>query len=163
MRKKDDRGYSLIEILVSMTIIGILFSVGYVSFRDFSRRQALAGVAKSLQGDIRLVQEQATAGKKPVDPKCTGMNLLDGYNFLVDAPLNSYSVEAKCTGGVVEIKKVVIPSDVNITNPSPNPVFFKSLGQGTNIPSGESATITLTQSATSNTTSVVITSSGEIK
>lgn len=157
------RGYTLIEILVGMTIIGILFSAGYVSFRDFSRRQALSGIVKGLQGDIRLVQEQAASGKKPDNPKCNGVNLLDGYNFSVNAASGSYSVAAKCTGGLVEIKNVVLPSDVGITAPLPNPVFFKSLSQGTNIPSGESVTITLTQTATGDSATLTISASGEIK
>ena len=52
-------GYTLIEILVGLTIIGIIFGVGFASFREFSRRQSLAGGVKTLVGDLRLAQEQA--------------------------------------------------------------------------------------------------------
>ena len=63
--KPKKSGFTLIEILVSMTIIGFLFSFGYASFRDFSRRQALAGVVKQVQGDLRLAQQKALSGEKP--------------------------------------------------------------------------------------------------
>jgi prepilin-type N-terminal cleavage/methylation domain len=49
--KKSVRAYTLIEVLVVLSIIGVLFGIGYVSYRDFSRRQELAGVAKNIQGE----------------------------------------------------------------------------------------------------------------
>lgn len=163
MRWKN--GYTLIEILVGLTIIGILFSVGYVSFRDFSRRQALAGVAKQIQGDIRLAQEQSLSGKKPEDPlnKCAGVNFLDGYNFKVNSTSvpASYSVEAVCAGQAVEIKSVNIPSDFSISSTIAT-ILFKPLGQGTNIPV-ESATITITQDSTGNQALIVVSAAGEVE
>lgn len=158
-------GYTLIEILVGLTIIGILFSVGYVSFRDFSRRQALAGVVKQIQGDIRLAQEQALSGKKPEDPlnKCSDTKYLDGYNFKVNSTSSpaGYTVEAVCAGQVIEIKNVSIPSDFSIAS-TITTVLFKPLGQGTNIPV-ESATVTVTQDSTGNQAQIVISAAGEVK
>ena len=56
------KGYTLIEILVGLAIIGLLFSFGFVSFRDYSRRQTLAGAVKEVQGD-----EPAYAGRRVGD------------------------------------------------------------------------------------------------
>ena len=80
---KKYAGYTLIEILVSLPIVGLIFGIGYVNFRDFSRRQALAGVARMVKGDLRLAQEQALAGKKPTHAFCNPSNQLDGFNFRV--------------------------------------------------------------------------------
>ena len=159
------KGYTLIEILVGLTIISLLFSMGFVSYRDFSRRQALNGAAKTVQGDLRLTQQQALSGQKPDDGNCNTPNLLNGYNFRVDSS-SSYAVEAACSGGGgtnVEVKSVDLPSGVSISTPSPNPILFKVLGQGTNIASGGSAVVTLTQTGVSSPITITITAGGEIK
>ena len=154
------RGYTLIEILVALTIIGLIFSFGYVSFREFSRRQALVGQVRSIQGDLRLAQGMALAGQKPDDANCNSPNLLGGYYFRRISN-TSYSIEADCTAGTSVIKSVNLPADITISSPSPNPILFKILGQGTNV-SG-SATITITQVSTGRTSVVTVTDGGEIK
>ena len=60
---KIRNGYTLIEILVALTIIGLLFSFGYVSFRDYSRRQAVSDAVKTMQGDLRLAEGDANRSK----------------------------------------------------------------------------------------------------
>lgn len=155
-------GYTLIEILVTLTIIGILFSFGYVNFRDFSRRQALVGVVKQIQGDLRLAQQDALSGQKPDDLKCISPNTLSGYNFSVVSS-GEYEIRAVCSGGIAgnPEKNVILPSDITITTEL-NPIFFKILGQGTNI-SGAEVKLTLTQTGTDNSGTVTVTSGGEIK
>lgn len=152
--------YTLIEILVALTIVGLIFGIGYVNFRDFSRRQALAGTARSVMGDLRLAQEQALAGKKPTSVLCDTPSRLNGYNFRVNSG-TSYQIEAACSGGNVVTKSVTLPPDISISTPSPNPILFKILGEGTNL--SANATITLTQAGTSNTRSITVTQGGEIK
>lgn len=164
------RGYTLIEILVGLTIISLLFSFGYVSFREFSRRQALAGSVKKMQGDLRLAQSFASSGQKPNNTTCNN-GRLDSYGFTVIVSPPGYKIEANC-GAAFVYKTVTLPSDVTVTVPSIpltnptveiNPILFKALGQGTNIPSGQSVLITLTQVGTGSTSSVTVTSGGEIK
>ena len=161
------KGYTLIEILVGLTIVSLLFSSGYVSFRDFSRRQAVSGIAKNIQGDLRLAQQAALAGQKPAgDPLCTDPNVLNSYSFKVYSP-TQYKIEANCSGPVtssdIVVKEINLSSDVVLSTPSPNPIEFKILGQGNNIPGGLSVILTLTQTATGNQASITITSGGEIK
>lgn len=154
--KTTERAYTLIEILVSLTIIGLIFGVGYISFREFARRQALAGVARSLRGDLRLAQEQALAGKKPV-----GCTVLDGYRF---SPVSGtqYTIEAICSNGNFSIGKdsLSFPSGVSMS-PVPGNILFKVLGQGTDLASD--VEVNLVQAATGNTQRVTITTGGEIK
>ena len=57
------KGYTLIELLVGISIIAIIFGVGFVSYREFSRRQSLTGVTKQLVGDLRLAQQLALTGQ----------------------------------------------------------------------------------------------------
>ena len=160
---KWQKAYTLIEILVVLTIIAILFGFGYISYRDFQRRQALFGAAKVLQGDLRLAQEQALAGYKP--DGCT--QNLDYYSFQVvqiDVNKNGYNLIANCGSQTVTVKgPVTPPPEILISMPNPNPIRFNVLGRGTNAITSPATTITLTQSVTNNTVSVVVTPEGEIK
>jgi prepilin-type N-terminal cleavage/methylation domain-containing protein len=154
-------GYTLVEILVALTIIGLLFSFGFVSFRDFSRRQGLSDAAKAIQGDLRLAQGDAITGQKPDNISCNLPKTLDSYSFNVLSD-SEYRIEANCFGAPVVIKDVNLPTDIAISA-SPNPLKFKILGQGTNIASGLNWVLTLTQAGTSNVAKVTVTSGGEIK
>lgn len=166
-RIKNTHGYTLIEILVGLTIIGLLFGVGYANFRSFSRRQVVINAAKSIQGDLRLAQEIALAGQKPSDPECKSpANTLNGYNFTVLSP-SSYEIRAVCSGGNIAsaTKTVVLDSAAAIASPFPvpNPILFKVLGRGTNIPEGENAVITIVQTGTSTTSTINVSSGGQIQ
>lgn len=163
---KSGAGYTLIEILVALTIIGILFGFGYVSYRDFNRRQALAGVAKQVQGDLRLAQQMALSGQKPDDPKCKGTNTLVGYYFgtYFSGPNTIYVVGAHCSGGNPTVtKSVTLPNGITLTSSPSLAVLFKVLGQGTSIPSGSNLVITLTQAGTNATAVITIDSGGNIQ
>ncbi len=157
------KGYTLIEILVALTVVGLLFTVGYVGFRDFSRRQALAGAVKQIQGNLSLTQGYALAGQKPDDISCNNPNSLIGYNFNI-VSTTEYKIEAVCSGGTVLREDYNLPADsgISISASSPNPILFKILGSGTNITT-EYAKITLTQTGTANTADVKVGSGGEIR
>jgi prepilin-type N-terminal cleavage/methylation domain-containing protein len=161
-------GYTLIEILVALTIIGLLFGAGYANFRSFSQRQVLVGAVKQIQGDLRSAQQMALSSRKPDELGCL-TNSLDGIRFgLTTSAPYIYQIRAVC--GSVEdnypiIKEYEFPSDVTPAPVTftPNPIIFKVLGNGTNIPQGESVVITLTQTGTNNQATITVTSGGEIK
>jgi len=156
------KGYSLVEILVVLTITGAIFGLGYVGFRDFARRQSVNSAAKTFKTDIKLAQEQAASGKK-----VAGCVVLDGYKVIVDASNSLYTISASCSSGSgktdYEIKSKKLTSDVAVTIVPQNTFIFKSIAQGTDIASGESITVTFTQSAGGGyAVSVVIAASGGI-
>ena len=155
------KGYTLIEILVSLTIIGAIFGFGYASFRDFSRRQAVADAAKLIQGDLRFAQENAMAGQKPAGCNTT----LDSYSF---NRLSStrYTIDANCGAATVTVKDVNVSFGITLSTPSPNPIKFNVLGRGTNVDGSggsENWELILTQEVTTNSVTVIVTPGGEIK
>lgn len=156
LSEKFKSGYTLIEILVGLTIIGVLFGVGFVSFRDFSRRQEIAGFAKAMMGDMRLAQGMSLAGQKPA-----GCATLDNYSFKVISS-TQYQIYADCGGTTYITKTVTVPSDLTVAVPSVNPIKFKVLGNGTNIPDGTSVPIVFTQSGTKNKFTITVGYIGEI-
>ena len=155
-------GYTLIEILVAITIMTLLFLTGFASYREFSRRQELVSAVRQAQGDIRQAQENAIASKKPA-----GCSVLDGYHFTV-VPPDSYQISWVCGGSPGVEKTVPLPTGITISGLSPdltpsNSILFKTLGQGTNIPGGGETSFTLTQANYGKTATITITAGGEIK
>lgn len=152
------KGYTLIEILVGITIIGLVFGFGFVSFREFSRRQVVAGAAKQIKGDLRLAQEYALSGKKPAD--C--VTQLDSYSFTVTSSQNpaTYEIKASCSSNAT--KSVDLAPDLYIS-PAPPGIVFKALGQGTTIEAGGSVIISVNQVGTENRVDITVSASGEIK
>lgn len=177
MRQRFVNGYTLIEILVSLSIIGLLFSFGYVNFREFQRRQSVLGIARQLKGDIRFAQQSAISGDKPDSTvsgytNCVAPNVLNGYYFRSSG--TSYTIEANCSipGNPVTVsvtvKTTTLPTDVSlsVSSGSPNPILFKSLGQGTNIATGSQVTVTITDASFGGSAliqDVIVTAGGEIK
>jgi prepilin-type N-terminal cleavage/methylation domain-containing protein len=163
--KKINSGYTLIELLVGLMIVGILFSMGYANFRDFTRRQTLLDVTKKMEADLRSAQQMALSGQVPNTPNCTGTNRLQGYNFRV-VSANNYEIRASCTGGVAPtaIKNVILPPSVSFANPfpNPNPILFKVLGNGTNI-GNSNARIRLRQTGNTNIVTLTISAGGQIQ
>lgn len=151
------KGYSLVEILVVLTITGAIFGLGYAGFRDFARRQSINSAAKTFKTDIKLAQEQAFSGKK-----VQGCGVLDGYKVSVDSANSLYTIFASCSNAEYEIKSKELPPDIVMTVATQNVFTFKSIGQGTDIPAGESVTVTFSQKASGYSVPVIISASGGV-
>lgn len=138
--KKLDSGYTFIELLVVMVIMGIILVFGFSSFQQFTQRQIVKSASKQLVNDLNAAQNMATNGNKPAN--CTN---LDGYSVItVAGGSNIYNVTANCVdvNGVPETctgmdctKQVVLPVGMTV-QPVPgvyDVVTFYSLNRGTNI------------------------------
>jgi prepilin-type N-terminal cleavage/methylation domain-containing protein len=159
-----NNGYTLVEVLVVLSIMAVLFASGYSNYRDFSRRQAITNTSKSLQADLRLAQQTALSGNLPTDSACNGVNRLEGYLFNV-VSATTYEIKAKCTGGTAApVKTVTLTPGITIAVPfpAPNPILFKVLGQGTNINSAH-ADIQLVQVSSTSATTIQVFPSGQIE
>jgi hypothetical protein len=91
--------------------------------------------------------------------------VLNDFRFVVVSD-EQYAIKAGCSGNAtaVSVKTVDLPSGITISStPSPVLVKFKALGQGTNLASGATATLTLAQTGTGNQATITVTSGGEIK
>lgn len=155
---KVSRGYTLIEILIALSITALIFGLGYVGYRDFSRRQLVNSAAQTLVGDLRLAQEQSIAGKKP-----TGCVVLDGYKVFVDVAAKEYTISANCSDQDYLVKTVSISPQIVLTAPTTNPIIFRPIGLGTNIPMNTSVTIVLSHPGINYSNSVTIGSGGDIQ
>jgi prepilin-type N-terminal cleavage/methylation domain-containing protein len=156
------RGFTFIELLISITIIGILLAIGSVSFREFSRRQQVSGAARQVKADLRLAQTEAFAGQKPAG--CTGDLRAIFFRRLNNT---TYSIDADCSGigSLINIKTVTMPPNTTLDAFSPSPpggsIQFKSVADGTNL-AGD-ITLTIRGSSVSYIQNVIVKASGDIQ
>jgi prepilin-type N-terminal cleavage/methylation domain-containing protein len=155
--KNPARGFTLIDLLITMSIIGVLFGLGVAKYNEFNRRQILDQAAQTLKSNLRLAQDKALAGEKPT----IGCGVLDGYqaNF-VDSNPDYYTLGAKCSPSSPTANNFSLPTGVSFSSlPSPNPIIFKVLGHGTNI----NGSTNIVLSGFSSTRTITVTSTGEIR
>lgn len=103
-RKSEKKsGFTLLELLISVTIMMLLVGMGVASFITFNERQQLAGAAKELQEFFRSAQTRSRTGDVPV-----GCGAFSGYNvqMAIDSP--SVQMYAVCsTGNVLRSEKTL--------------------------------------------------------
>lgn len=126
------QGFTLIEILVTISIIGILSSVGLASYINFNRQQLVIQSARKILDDMRLAQSLASNNQKPED-----CDVLFGYSFSISG--TGYTITADCSS-VYTIKTGSIPA--NLTTSGFSKVEFKVLRQPVKTTGGNSLMVT---------------------
>jgi prepilin-type N-terminal cleavage/methylation domain-containing protein len=164
MRNKMKKGFTLVELLVVISIMVLLFSIGYANYRDFQRRQHLEGAVRMIKADLRLAQEMALAGRKPQYPSgnVCEISTLGGYSF-IRLSQNSYRIDAICSGVVTVKGPETLASGVEMASFSGgNTIFFRVLGRGIDAASDITITLTFPEAGIAPR-QIVVTPAGEIR
>lgn len=99
-------GFTLLELLISVTIMMLLVGLGVASFITFNERQQLVGAAKELQEFFRSAQTRSRTGDIP-----TGCGTFSGYNVQMAIDNPSVQMYAVCsTGNVLRSEKTLTGS-----------------------------------------------------
>lgn len=97
-------GYSLIEVLVAVTIISVLTGSSLVGYNRFQGRQGLKSAGEQLVSDLRLTQQKALSGEK-VRGWCQGAGeSLTGWR-LVFTSSTAYDIRGVCSSAATTIDK----------------------------------------------------------
>jgi type II secretion system protein H len=87
-------GFTLIEVLVVATVIGLLTGVGIASYNRFNEKQRVQQAAMTFATELRVAQKRANAGEKPVG--CLGD--LEFYAITTTNSSNTYTLSTNCPG-----------------------------------------------------------------
>ena len=126
--KITKKGFTLIEIIVTISFIGLFLATGLVYYQNFNRRQILNQAAKDLSSNLRLAQSRTLAGEKPQDWCNAEDETLVGYRLEFSSE-TEYQLMAVCSSSEIHVTKIVkLPN--NLVGPSGSSVLFKVLAQG---------------------------------
>jgi len=146
--KKSARGYTLIELLVAISLALIISSFGLAYYSSFNRRQIVEQAAKRIVSDIRLAQNLALSQQKPlVSPGCT-CTTFNGYLFdritgssyrivpdcspVCGVSVKDVELENILLSGIKSIKFAVLTQGVVITPPGLKRLKVKYQGSSYN-------------------------------
>lgn len=114
--------FTLIELLIVTSLVGILLTMGVASHNTFNRRRVLRETALALLNNLRHTQTKALSGEKP--NACT---ILNGWKL--EFLGGGYQMRAVCTNGEFGEKNFSFPSGVSKTA-GPDSFLFKVLAHG---------------------------------
>lgn len=122
--KLPTSGFSLIELLISISIIAMLVYGVISGYERYSVRQKLQQTSQNFINDLRFAENQALSGVKP-----SGCTILTGYQ--VSFTQNTYTTRAKCSpeGLVGTISSVSLPTGLTF-DPVPSSIIFGVLTGG---------------------------------
>lgn len=116
-------GFTLVEILVTISLILIISWFGVAYYSSFNQRQNVEQAAKKIVSDLRLAQNMATSQEIP-----SGCLNFEGYFFNVDLNAATYKIESICNPvSTRSIHKEVVLNGVTLSGFTM--VKFKSLGK----------------------------------
>ena len=156
-------GFSLVELMVVVAIIGISAAVGVPSFFSWVQDTKTRSVAESLQNGIKLAQTEAVRRSRQVrfsltdaTPALGATTSVTGKNWMIDAAPISGSTDAAefvqgSASGVGGNSVVVTGSNVSIT--------FNSIGRVTT----GAATYAITNARGGRALNVTISQSGKVR
>lgn len=135
----QNAGFTLIEIVVVISIIGILSGIGFYSFVNYNHAQQLSLATQSLQTTLNLARSRAQSQVKPEDASCMNNSLL-GYKVkLSTAPDNCpitangcYWLVAVCGAEDVTVydKPTIFPQEFDNFESGKTEYFFQVLNKG---------------------------------
>lgn len=127
-RLTSKRAFSLIELLIVISLFGLAASLITAAYLSFERNQRLKSAALALKNDLRLAQNQAHTGDKGSDSVCgTDANLyqnvvLIGWYITISRPnSNSYNIYAYCNNSGLPAtpylgKTATLPNGITVSN-----------------------------------------------
>lgn len=156
-------GFSIIEIVIVIAIVGLLVGVGVPAAREFNRRQTANNFHNEMIADIRNLQTSVASGERS---GCTGNFLGGEISFIQTAGrVSAYSLQKVCSGGTTVVLNKVVPESVTVTtNRGTNPanVRFLPLERGTDVGLGNPFIITTAPVGASYSLSLSISQTGEV-
>ncbi len=158
-RHNNARGFSMIELMIVIVIIGIMTSLAVPKFGKTFQRMKLKGAARDLSSDFRLARSKAIAGK-------------DQYGLYFDQAtrtvtifkdkVNPTSYKMESGDSVVAVDTLPVEFTYIATDCDNNVIAFKPNGAAAYSGGGNVYTIASSSDAVCVTTGNVLASTGRM-
>jgi len=142
-----NQGFTLIEMLVVLSFIGILTSLGIASYSSYNSSQSVQSSATDVETLLASAKSRAIS---QVIPSSCGTNPLTGYQVDFTISAGQYTLSAICGSKQVQSTNA-LPSQITFATGSTASVLF-SVATGTVSPAtilitgyGKTKTITVSQ------------------
>jgi prepilin-type N-terminal cleavage/methylation domain-containing protein len=122
------QGFTLIEMVVALSITTVIFGLGIATYQKFSKSQMVDQAALNLVADLRLTKNKALSGQKPAGWCDDSGEVLSGWKL--DLTASGYTILPVCSTGedAAVFKTVSFPGQV--ASDTTASILFKILGQG---------------------------------
>jgi len=151
------RGFTMLEILITITVISIIGTAAGISLITYYRTASVEAAAKDIVGELRLTQGKAISGE---DGNLDGQRDAWGVHFSNSAN-DTYEVFYGNTYDLIFVKKTIfLPSAVKFTTPiesSSSDVIFTPITGTTT-----AATVVITTQDGSQTRTITVDANGRI-
>lgn len=104
MDKKHQHGFTIYELMITITVIGVILAYGVPNFSEFTRNSQLTGTANDLHSSFQLARSEAARSKS---------------NITICASANSMTAGATCNGTFNDGWIVFIDLDGDIDRAGP--------------------------------------------
>lgn len=149
-------GFTLIEMMVVITISGILVAGGLAAYKGISEKENLKQAGLTMESNLKLAARRAQAGDKPEN--CGG-SLTSFSVSAVGGDNTKYQIQALCSSASAAAVEYVLGDGVEFQQVLPTPIEFLPLRNG--VIGGQTITLTTTSGAFSY--QVIVESSGVIR
>lgn len=147
----NQRGFTIIELVVVFSIIAVLSIIGVAAFVNYSRVQTVESAASNLSSFFVVAKSRASAQVKPTSqaPLCDSSKVLNGYKVIICqtstsdvlcSDPNSYVLAVVCSDPAVssnssnpsyKIDSKILPKNVTFSpSPTSTIIFFPVISSG---------------------------------
>lgn len=146
--------YTLVELLIVITIVGVIITVGAGAYSRAQRRQAVKGATETILTTLQRAQKMSVIG----DKDCTGS--LVGYQVNIVDGEKQISSTAVCdsSSGTTRVSNLD-----QITFQNTATFLFRPLGDGVYLGGGASANVDYSLDSDTTTYRITIDQSGIIR
>ncbi len=139
-KKVVQHGFTLIEMVVSLALMGLLLGGSIVGYRKFNDRQLVIQSGKEFVSVLRLAQKRASVGDKPDVTGCDSGEKLDGYRVAATQDTNTFTLAPLCNGSQVAAALTTYTLPTGVVFKQNTDVRFLVLSRGVELTSGTTQT-----------------------